>query len=512
MADARREPDELEERALRIRIENEREQTALEAAKPRPDARPARRFWVRAGAGLLGIVLAGATVWAVETAPLPGVSTAPAGHVLTPEPGDQQRVCPGPLTLLGQSSADPTAASYKGYAEIATAGSAVDDLEITGVQPDFVENPAEAAPGSDATGVPAYFQGPGEIDGTATSLSVSQSATVSSPGAGGFAATACAQASADQWLVGGASTEGSSTVLSLVNPTSAGAVVRVDLHGIEGALPTAGLDGIEVPPNTQLAVSLEGVAPNEEAFVAHVTTRGTVIGASLHEVGLEGIDAQGVEIIGPSPQPALRLDFVGVPFPGTSNEEDESVFAKRGATLRLFTIGDEAADVTITLRDETGEALEPLTMTLVPGVVADVPLGAYPVGRYSVTVDADRPVVGGLRTSLVNAPYDFGWYQPSEPLDGSTQVSIAPGPSPRLHLATIADIPVSVTVTGRDGDAQRITLQPGTTTSIDAPAGAYRIDGMLGVVAAVTYDGPGQMSGVPVVAGNPLADDITVYR
>lgn len=512
MADAERERDELEERALRIRIENERSQTALDVRDETPDARPRRRLWLRVGAGLLGIVLAGATVWAVETAPMPGIATAPSGQVLTPEPGDQQRVCPGPLTLLGQSSNDPTAPSYKGYAEIVEAGSALDSLEVTGIVPGFETGGSLTEPAADATGVPALFSGPGEMNGSATSLSVSQSVAVKAPGAGGFAATACAQASADQWLVGGSSAEGSSTVLSLVNPTAAGAVVRVDLHGVEGALPTAGLDGIEVPPNTQIAVSLEGVAPEQQAFVAHVMTRGTVIGASLHEVGLEGIDAQGIEIIGPSPQPSLRLDFAGVPFPGTSNEEDESVFAKRGATMRLFTVGDAATDVTITLRDATGETLDPLELTLVPGVVADVPLGAYPVGRYSVTVQADQPIVGGLRTSLVNAPYDFGWYQPSEPLDGSTDVAVAPGPNPRMQLATIADIPVTITLTKPDGTTQRLTLQPGVTTSVDVPAGEYRIAGMLGTIAAVTYDGPGQMSGVPVVTGSPLADDITVHR
>ncbi|GGA65178.1 hypothetical protein GCM10011490_14830 [Pseudoclavibacter endophyticus] len=470
-----------------------------------------RGLWARIGIGLVGIALAGATVWAVETAPLPHYAISPSALVLSPAPGDQQRVCPGPLTLLGQSSANPTAVGYKGYAEIVTAGN-TDDLDISGIAP-AVEAPASAPePTEDAIGVPAYYQAPGVVGDRATILAISQSSAATEPGAAGFSATACTPASADQWLVGGSTAGGASTVLTLANPTEATATVRVSLYGLEGGLPAPGLDGIEVPAGTQVAVSLEGVAPEQAAFVAHLTTRGSVIGAALHEVGLEGLQPQGAEVISSSPSPSSRLDFVGVPFPTTAADPDEAMFGTRGAVLRLFAPGDGAAAVTITLRDGSGEALEPISLTLAPGVVSDVPLGEAPAGRYTVTVDGDSPVVASLRTSLVAEPFDFGWYQPSPPLDGATAIAVAPGPQPRLQLSTVGTIPVTVTLVHPDGTPERVTLQPRQTTELDVAAGAYRIDGMLQTVAQVTYDGPGQMSGVPVVGGSPLAADVTVYR
>ncbi|MGO2110116.1 MAG: DUF5719 family protein [Pseudoclavibacter sp.] len=470
-----------------------------------------RRMWSRIGVGLAGIALAGATVWGVEAVSFPEYGASPSALVLSPTPGDQQRVCPGPLTLLGQSSSDPTAAGYKGYAEVVTAGD-TDDLEVAGLDP-VADTPATSAdPADDAIGVPAYYQAPGTVGGTATSLAVSQTIAVASPGAAGFAATNCAPASADQWLVGGATTGGSSTVLTVANPTDAAAVVRVDLHGIDGALPTAGLDGLEVPAGSQVAVSLEGIAPDQSAFVAHIVSRGSVVGAALNIVGLEGLQAQGVEVVGPSPSPSTRLDIVGVPVTSTPGDGDEAAQPTRGTSVRVFEPGDEVANVTITVRDAAGVALEPTTVTIPAGTVSDVSLAGVPSGRYSVTVESDTPIVGAVRSALTSDPFDFAWYQASPPLDGSTSLAVAPGPQPRLHLATTNPNPVTVTLEHPDGDTERLVLQPGRTTSVDVSSGAYRIDGMLQTVAQVTYDGPGQMAGVAVTGGSPLAADVTVYR
>lgn len=469
------------------------------------------RLAARAAAGLAGIALAAATVWAAEAVPLPGLRAAPVSLVLSPVPGEQQRVCPGPLTLLGQSASSPSAVGYKGYAEISTAGT-TEGLEVAGLVPAVDAAVSVAAPSDSASGVPTVFSAPGIVGDRATSVVIAQSAAVAQPGAAGFAATTCRAPAADQWLVGGATTEGTSTVLSLVNPTAATAIVRVALAGVDGSLAAPGLDGIEVPARSQIAVSLEGVAPGQQAFVVHLTTRGAGVSASLHEVGLDGLTATGIEIVGATRPPSTRLDIVGVPFPTSSNEEDESVFANRGATLRLFAPGDDPVNVTVTLRDAAGVELAPLTLTLAPGVVSDVPLGAYPVGRYTVTVEGSAPLVGGLRTALVAPPTDFAWYTPSAPIDGTTDVAVAPGPGARLQLASAGATPVTVTLTDAAGSQQRLAIEPGQTVSVPVSAGAYRLEGMLDTVASVSYDGPGQMAGVSVVRGSPLADDITVYR
>lgn len=470
------------------------------------------RFAGRAVTGLAGVALVGATLWAAQSFPFPGIAAAPPSAVLSPVPGDQQRVCQGPLTLLGQSASRPSDAGYKGYAELTVAGT-VDQLDVTGMKPAVTTAVTPASPSRDATGVPAYLTAPGVAGDRPTSLTVAQSVAVSSPGPAGFAATTCRQPSGDLWLVGGATTSGSSTMLSLVNPTDRPAMVRVELFGQSGRLPAPGLDGIEVPPREQLAVPLEGVAPGQQSLVVHVSTRGASLSAALHEVGVEGLTSHGIEIVSSVGPPATRLDIVGVPFPSQANEEDESVFAKRGATLRLAATGGEPATATITLRDASGTEIEPLEVELQPGVVSDVPLGAYPVGRYAITVEADSPVVGAVRSSLVSGDLDFAWYMPSPRLSGDTGVSVPPGPQPRLHLVNEGEAPITVRLVDPQGAAVSIALEPGMPVSHDVAGGvAYELEGLQNVAASVTFDGPGQMAGIPVLIGSPLAADITVYR
>lgn len=466
----------------------------------------------RIATGLAGVALAGATLWAAQAFPVPGLAAAPPSAVLSPVPGSQQRVCQGPLTLLGQSASRPTEVGYKGYAELGLAGS-TDVLDVKGLRPAVSSSAAPAAPSMEATGVPAYLTAPGMAGDRPTSLTAAQTVAVASPGPAGFAATPCRQPSGDQWLVGGATTPGSSTVLSLVNPTDRVAVVRAELFGQAGALPAPGLDGIEIAPGTQVAVPLEGIAPGQPSFVVHLSTRGSTISAALHEVAIEGLTSHGVEIVPPVGSASTRLDFVGVPFTTQATEEDASVFATRGATLRLLTASDSPATATVTLRDPSGTALEPLEVVLVPGVVSDVPLGSAPVGRYSISVQSDQPVVGAVRSSLAAGDLDFAWYPPSPRLDGDTGLAVPPGPQPRLHLTNTGLAPVTVHLVDARGVDTPIVVAPGATESRDVTGGAAaRLAGLAGVAASVTYDGPGQMAGIPVLNGSPLANDITVYR
>lgn len=481
------------------------------AGSARAAGEPRRAPIARVLAGVAGIALAAATVWAVEALPLPQLRAQAPQEVMSPVPGDQLRVCPGPLTLLGQSSADPTRPGYKGYAELSQAGSLA-DLTIEGLAPAVTTAAPPAAPTNTASGVPAVLSEPGIVGDRATRLVGTQSVAVAAPGAAGFAATPCRQPSADSWLVGGSTAGGSSTMLALANPTERTAVVRVALYGQEGPLAAPGLDGIEVPAGTQIAVPLEGVAPEQAGFVVHLSTRGSAIAGSLHEVSLDGLQAGGIEIVSPVIAPSTRFDVIGVPFINPTTDTDTDHFAARESMVRLYAPGSTGTTATVTLRDASGTELEPVEVNLEAGRVIDVPLGFAPAGRYSVTVESEAPVVGAVRSSLATGDVDFGWYLPSPPLDGVADVAVAPGPQPRLQLATTGDETVTVSLVAPDGAVTPITIRPGETVSRDVTAGAYHLEGMQGVAAAVTYDGAGQMSGVPVMPGSPLAADVTVYR
>ncbi|KAB1659489.1 hypothetical protein F8O01_06065 [Pseudoclavibacter chungangensis] len=477
-------------------------------ARRRPGS--AGRFTARGLAGLVGLALAATTVWAVTAFPLPSRAVNPPVEVFAPVPGDQQRVCAGPLAVLGLDASTPTDPALTGTAAIQVAGDA-DVVDVTGIA--HVGTSAVAAPTTTSAAGPADFTAPGTIGDTPTTVSVAQSVALSGGARSGLAATACTAPSADQWVVGGSTTSGRSALLSLVNPTDTAAVVRADVYTEAGLATTPSLVELEVPAGAQRVVSLEGVVPDSPGFAVHVAASGAPVAASMHLVAAQGLTPLGIDIVGATASPSTRLDVVGVPFTSTASESDESLFTDRSAVFRALVTGDEAADVVVTVRELDGTPLEPITATLQPGAVTDIPLSSFPVGRYTVTLESSAPVVGAVRSSTAGTQVDMAWYAPSPALSGAQVAAVPAGPTPRVAVANPGTTTTAIRVRLAGGDERTIEIAPGATWQSEVPAGStVELDGLEGAVASVTYDGPGQLAGMPVQPGNPLAEDLRVYR
>jgi hypothetical protein len=129
-------------------------------------------------------------------------------------------------------------------------------------------------------------------------------------------------------------------------------------------------------------------------------------------------------------------------------------------------------------------------------------------------IASDRPVVAGARVSTVGATgqTDFAWLSAAAPLDRQALVTVAPGPSPVLHLENPTRKPATVTLSSAGASATTITVPPGRSVSQPVSASAtYSIDGFDTLALSVTYLGDGQLSAFSVSPSAPAAGPITIY-
>lgn len=473
---------------------------------PRPAAGGRRPIWrvLSVGAALVAV---GGVVAAVQLAP-EGVLSTPANAVLvSPVASAQERVCPGPLTLLGLATDDPTLPATLGTTSIRLAG----DLNELDIEPIVQSTPAADEQQALA---PVRFTVPGMAeDGAPTEFGAAQTLELAQPSAAGFAATSCRMPSAEQWLVGGSTAEGSSTQLVIVNPADRAAEVRVTVTTADGTVQAPTIREIAVPASSREVVSLEGVAPDRGDLVVQVeAVSGSVI-STLHQTRTSGATPSGIEIIGAQDAPSTSLSIVGVPSTSTASEAEGTLVLERGATLRVLAPGDEETELSVAVRDAAGTSLEPISLTIQGGRTTEIPLTGYPIGQYTLEIDASHPVVASVQTTATATTSDLAWYQPVPALSGSQVVAVPNGPSPKLQLADADGVEKTATLIADDGTETQIAVPAHGTTSVDVEAGReYRLEGLDRVSVQLAYAGDGQLAAIPISASNPLAEVITVYR
>ena len=91
-------------------------------------------------------------------------------------------------------------------------------------------------------------------------------------------------------------------------------------------------------------------------------------------------------------------------------------------------------------------------------------------------------------------------------------VPIAPGPSPRIHIANTGDDEADVTLRTASGNEVKIAVPAGGTKGLDAqPNTVYTATMSSAVSISVGYSGDGQLSGYTVAAPSESAAPIVVY-
>ena len=476
-------------------------------------SRAPRRFTGRGAVvvrGLIGII--GGTVAAtavvaatVITGPIYTL-TAPSASI-APVRTAQERVCPGPLLRLGDDAGQgATIATSVGDADVEFQSV---PREATAGRLPTTDNPSGLAP-------QVLVLPPGEPGGK-PALAGSQSQAVTSGGLLGLATAECAEASGDTWLVGGATDVGRTTLITISNPSAVIATVALSIYGQSGPVVAPGAEGIVVPPGSQRIISLAAFAPEIVAPVVRVESRGGQVVANLQQSIVRTLAPGGVEIIGQTRGPSRSVVIPGLVVASAervAEVQTEPGYIDVETAVRILLPGDAPTTATVTVTPERGER-DPTVfdLELVGGQVGQVAIAGLDDGNYTVTVEADLPVVAGVRASTVtdDGAADFAWLGAPETLGDRALLVIAPGPSPRVHLANPTAKDVTVTVES-GGEARGIDVPAGRSVSTPVARDNVVLTGTAGLIANVSYTGDGALGSFGVTTPGPGSTPITVYR
>lgn len=492
----------------------------------------------RIASGTVGTAAAALVIAAVAFLPLPTVGPPPRTVTVEPAPADQLRVCPGAAMRVGDETGQSTDSAFA-IGGATTAGAVLTgELERSRL--------ASADPAAASQAAPELLRAApaaGEL------VAGAQSQDVEAPGFRGFAAASCAEPSGSIWLVGGATTVGRSTFLLLSNPTDVPSRVSLEIFGEAGRVAAPGMSGIEVPANGQRVLSLAGFAPGVLSPIVHVAARGGRVVATLQHSIVRGLDDVGVETVGGGADPSESLVVPGVRIAdtvGTNRASALSDWQDVGPAIRLAVPGDVAGRATVRVVPETDGAVgTSFEVDLEPGIVTEMPLdsgapegGAVEEGAgesdahgltdgvYTVFVDAEVPVVAGVRAStavdsgvepapdaILDAPdSDLAWFAAAPPLQGETLLVVPAGPSPLVSIVNPTPVAVETELTPLGGGAPTLVAIPaGAAVSVPVAAGAYLVSAADGLSVSVSFAAPGELASFVLSPRRPVAGDVVVH-
>lgn len=465
--------------------------------------------------GLIGIGIAAVTVAASVLLPLPSIQSVPARQVVVPVPTAQQVVCPGAvLRLADETGQGATTSSAIGRPDTRYSSS-TGSIDATPLEQ------SDASTGGTAAAPTVVSTPPDAADPTQQLLlSGAQSQAVNENEFVGLAAADCGVANGDTWLAGGSTAVGRTTLLTLSNPTEVPATVNLTLYGEAGQITAPGTSGIIVPASGQRVLSLAGFQPDIVSPVVHVSSTGGQVVAELQESIVRGLVPGGVDIIGPTVGPALvsvipGLRLVGVPAVQALLSGGEP-FEDVKTVLRLFAPGTGTVSTTVSVIPEDGAARgTSFAYELEAGRVVDVPIGDLADGDYTVTITSPVPLVAAARatTAVLGGPTDVAWFTAANQLHGRAQFTIAPGPSPLLHLANQSTADAAVHLAAQDGSTATIAVPAGSSAVVPVkPGQTYEASGFDALFAAVSFVDSGAIARYAVHPPGAGSTPVTVYR
>jgi hypothetical protein len=481
-----------------------------------PSNRAIARGSVRVLAGVIGVGVAVVALAGAALVPLPEFRVTPPSQKVAPVPADQERVCPGGLLDLGNTT-DASSLSSIGTPSLVTTSTT------------SVSQSSLATSSVHGGGAPRVIRTQADGSGGRPLIAGAQSQRAREDDVAGLAAAACGEAGSDSWLVAGSTTLGATSLVLLSNPSKVQATVDLGVYTEAGHAETPGARGLVVRANSQLVVPLAGIVPNVQASVVHVQASGGSVYASLQQSSVQGLAPQGVELVGPTALPAQKLTIPGMTV---ANIARIATGAESGSNqlpaVRLLAPGTTEAHVTVTATSETTPGVGATShITMQGGTVREVTFDHLIDGSYTVQVTSDVPVVAAARTVDAAAPasgdqsataqaeaatQDFAWFVASAPLGQKSVVAVPPGSAPTLHLSNETGSDASVTLTPRTGAAQKVAVPAGKGVAVPVTArGSYTLEGAEGLRASVSLTGDAQSSSFALNPPGPLAQPITVY-
>ncbi len=275
----------------------------------------------------------------------------------------------------------------------------------------------------------------------------------------GYATYPCQPPTVSQWLIGGATTPGRTSVLYIANVDATQATVDLDVWSDLGKSSARSLSGITIPPRSVEPVSLALVEPARAMYVVHVTATSGQVTSAMLETGQKALASLGVDVV-PSVQAPMTQSVLGVLPAGT-----------KWAHLGLLSPGTATAvhvslvtsDGTYPLAGAENLALEADKVTLV-----SIPDDAL-VGDAVVRVEADAPIVAGIGAQLIeHGAADLASMPMMSTINRVASITVDAGVSEAmalLHSSSACSVTLRVT-SGGATSTKTVSLAPYTITRV----------------------------------------------
>lgn len=455
------------------------------------------RGGARAATGLVVVATCAVALALLGTTALPEVVRAPlAITVDTTQNASRSLVCAGSFAELGADTGRPGVAIPSGAPSVTVAGSA--------------ESAAELTREEGGAGLPGVFSAP-----LAEPLAAAQVQRVDTENLRGVVAGACADPLNEQWLLGGATTTGISTTLSLGNPGSVPATVRITVFDENGAVESVQSTGVLVAPGAQQIISLNGYAPDRERLAVRVESTGAPITASLGVGQVDGISPFAASAVTRQSAPGSRLVLPGIANesdhehgPSDSGEGDEFPVVVRA-------LAPDGASGTARLRavDREGGSTELGVIDLAGAAVGELRVAEWPEGANALIVESDVPVLASaLGSSTESDQHDYEWFVPAPELATDEPVAAALVTGARLVLVNPGAEDARVEIARADGEGRTATetIPAGAAVVVRAPGEAV-LTSTAPLHAGARVLGEGTIAGYPVLAPDPRDGELTVH-
>lgn len=483
-------------------------------------------------AGVGGAIITGVVLVALCLIPFPRLFLSPVSLTINPTSTAPTKICPGGFVDVVGSSGDAT--TFRAFAapSIAVMSNGQPPTQSSlGVQDDVA---------TDSSFFPQILTGQSSTDATKPNLIAgTQSQVAKSDVISGLASSVCGEGSTDQWLVGGSTEVGRTTLLFLNNPLDVEAVVGLDIYGENGKVDAPGTANIIVKPRSQRILSLAAFAPNLVQPVVHVTTSGGQVFATMQQTVTRVVTPSGIDFVSPGAPAATMQVIPGVALSGQSGQDGEGgqVTSDLAPTIRVLIPGAKGAQVTATIINTNGESTVVKTQLSSQHVV-QLPFSGVPDGIYTVVVTANVPLLAGART-VQGAGVPIAPVSNANPAPSSAPTAAAAPPqvggdftwnasTVRIGDSTLVPIPIGanpvLTLFNSGAESAHVTLQAQGQhwQDVDVPAGASRSIAIGGVQeltisqattihAAVTQRDIGLGTSFPVSPASRLGSAITVF-
>lgn len=469
--------------------------------------------------GAIGIAVAAATLLAAAFLPLPGHTVEPPVVPVVPVAAEQQRVCAGPLLRLGDDSGQGASSASALGTPVVTDASGDGDVRRT------TPEATNEVSGRSATVLTLAATG----DDAQPLFAGSQWQAVATGDYVGAAAAECVEPSDESWLVGGATTTGRTTLLSIVNPGEVVSTVDIGIFSESGEVIAPGSTGIAIAPNTEHIYSLAGFAPDIAAPVVRVLSSGGQVVATLQQSTVRTLEPGGVDYVSTSVGPTDSSVIPGIVL-GDEEALDAAIVGEDTLdlrpALRFFVPGEKQGHATVTMTraadasaSASAEAAAPadsidIEISLEAGRVTELPLGEFAAGSYTAVIESDVPVVAGARIAAVgtDGANDFAWLPTVGLLSGEALVAVADGAAATLNLANPGPDEADVSIADAAGDSRTVAVPAGGAVTVSVqPGSVYTIGGFDTLHVTVGLRGDGVIAAHTVSPRGPTSAPITIY-